>query len=334
MGHPRAARDLASHVLAFAVGLLPGHRSDWGLAMQAELAALDGVRVRRRYALGCARAVLSQGAAVRAIAVHAIALTFGVVAFAFAASVRVVGVRIETMAFVVVLGVVAWSGRRGGPLGPVAEDRLAQRIRGGGYAVLGTYTMLGLASLRSSGNLEHKGGVWMLYLAVALYLSAVLCATARRTAARTGTLQLTSALTVAGLAAWWIPMLALATVRADAGWALLSSTLTVLLGLAAGSVLRWPRQQVRLAALAAGVATSLLIFLAAQWTFLLLPHSVPDVGFVPGMTAAGHVQQNRAEAIDPYVSELFFGALLAALLIAASTATTRVPRPGVDPRVG
>jgi hypothetical protein len=38
--------------------------------------------------------------------------------------------------------------------------------------------------------------------------------------------------------------------------------------------------------LAAGVAACLLIFLAAQSTFLLDPSLAPDLGRVPGMTAA------------------------------------------------
>jgi hypothetical protein len=332
MSDPGVARDLASRALAVAVRALPGHRSQWGQAMQAELAALDDVRARRRYALGCARAVFSNGAAMRTVAAHVIALTFGVVALAFAISISTVLVQVETITFVVVLAVLAWSGRRSGPLGPIAENRLARHIRSGGYAVLGAFIMPGLASFASSANLEHKGGVWMFYLAMTLYLAAVLFVTAQRTATRTRTLQLAAALTVAGLTAWWVPMLLLTSVRAHSSWALLSFAVTVLLGLAIGTVLRWPDQQIRLAALASGVATCLLIFLAAQCTFLVFPQLAPDVGFVPGMTAAGHADQNRTEAMDPYVAELFVGALLSALLIAASTTTPRRRRTDASPR--
>jgi hypothetical protein len=343
MSDPGAARDLASRALAVVVWVLPRHRSNWGQAMLAELAALDAVGERRRYALGCARAVLSDGAALRTVAAHAIALTFAVVAFAFAFSVSVVDVRIETIAFVVGLAALAWSGRRSGPLGPLGEDRLARRIRGGGYAMLGAVVIPALASLPSSGNLEHKGGVWMFYLAVMLSLAAILFVTAQRrptptrasqlAPTRTRSLQLAAALTVGGLTAWWVPMLLLASVRAQPGWALLSIAVTVLLGLAIGTVLRWPDEQVGLASLAAGVATCLLIFLAAQSTFLVFPQLVPDVGVVPGMTAAGHLDQNRAEAMDPYVAELFVGALLGALLIATGTATRRGRRTDARPRV-
>jgi hypothetical protein len=83
------------------------------------------------------------------------------------------------------------------------------------------------------------------------------------------------------------------------------------------------RAQAAFGALVAGVATCLLIFLVAQATYLVDPTLVPDLGAVPGMTAAGQVEQNRAEAADPYVAELLLGAVLSAALIAA-TAASRV----------
>ena len=70
----------------------------------------------------------------------------------------------------------------------------------------------------------------------------------------------------------------------------------------------------------------MLMFLAAQTTYLVSPGLAPDLGRVPGMTAAGQVEQNHAEAIDPYVVELLVGALLGALLIAGRTASRSVGR--------
>jgi hypothetical protein len=165
----------------------------------------------------------------------------------------------------------------------------------------------------------------MFYLALTLYLAAVLVTTTRRTAARMRTLQLATALTVAGPMAWWVPMLLLSSVRANANWALLSVAVTILLGLAVGTILRWPGPQVGLAALAAGIATCLLIFLFAQCTYLVFSQLAPDLGFVQ-LTEAAHVEQNRAE-FDPYVAQLLLGALLSALLIVASAASRRlIPR--------
>ncbi len=315
-----SGRDLSQRVLAVAVRLLPSGRSEWGRAMQAELASLDDGRARRRYALGCARAVLSDRAALRTVAVHVVALTFGAVALWLAFSMRAVGVRIETIAFVVVLGALAWSGRRWGPLGPIADHRSARGIRTAGYVVLGAYIMPALASFAASPQ-HDQSGVWMFYVALALYLATLLFATSDRTAARPRTLQLMGLVTVAGLAGWWGPMLLAGSVRAHSVWALVSVAASVVLGLVIATALRWPSQQAVLGALAAGVATCLLIFLAAQSTFLLDPALAPDLGRVPGMTAVGEVDQNRAEAIDPYVAELLLGAVLGAVLIAAATAS-------------
>ena len=163
-------------------------------------------------------------------------------------------------------------------------------------------------------------------VALILYLATVLVVTAQRTAARPRTLHLMAVVTVAGLAAWWVPMLLAASVRAHPGWALLSVAGTILLGLVIATALRWASGQAALAALAAGVAICLLIFLAAQSTYLLDPGLVPDLGRVPGMTAAGEVEQNRAEAVDPYVAELLLGAVLGAALIAATAASRSVRR--------
>ncbi len=325
MSDPGAARDRFSRALAVVVRLLPRHRSDWAEAMQAELAALDDVRARRRYALGCARAVLNDRAAMRTVAAHVIALTFGAVAFAFAISIRVIGVRIQTVAFVMALGIVAWSGRRSGLLGPIAEDGLARHIRGAGYAVLGAYIMPTLASIALASRQHDRSGIWAFYLALTLYFATVLFATARRTATPRRCLRLITALTIAGLAAWWIPMLLYASVRAHPSWALFSVAVTVLLGLVVATVLRWPSQQAALAGLASGVATCLLIFLAAQSTYLLDPQLAPDLGHVPGMTPTGQVDQNRAEAVDPYVADFLLGALLGAVLIAGGGARRSVP---------
>jgi hypothetical protein len=220
----------------------------------------------------------------------------------------------------VVLGVLAWSGRRSGLLGPIAEDGLARRIRIGGYAVLGAYIMPALASIALVSPQHDHSGVWALYLALTLYLATVLSATSRRTAAPTRCLRLITVLTIAGLAAWWVPMLLYASVRAHPSWALVSVAVTMLLGLVVATALRWPSQQAVLAALATGVATCLLIFLAAQTTYLLGPQLVPDLGHVPGMTATGQVDQNRAEAVDPYVAEFLLGAVLGAVLIAGNSA--------------
>jgi hypothetical protein len=243
---PRVTPDVASRALAVAVRVLPSHRRDWGQAMRSELAAIEDLSARRRHALGCARAVLLTDAVVlRAVAVHVIALTFGAVALALAIAIRSTGVRIEAIAFVVILAVLSWCGRRDGMLGPVGDSRLARGIRGGGYAAVGCCAVMILASPGHG----DPGGWWIAALSVTLYLATVLFATARRTAAAAPTLKLSAALVTSGLMAWWVPMLLLAGVRAHPGWALVSTTATTALGWAMGTWLGWPRHQVGLAGL-------------------------------------------------------------------------------------
>lgn len=326
MSEGGSARDLSDRALAVMVRLLPSRRSEWGRAMRAELASLDDIGARRRYTLGCVRAVLSDRSAMRTVALHVVALTFGAVALAFAISINGVGVRIQTIVFVLALGFLARSGRRSGLLGPIADHPPARRVRAAGYVVLGAYILPALASFAAASPQHDQSGVWMFYVALILYLATVLLVTAQRTAARPRTLNLMAVVMVAGLAAWWVPMLLEASVRAHPSWALLSVAGTITLGLVIATALRWPFEQAALAALAAGVAICLLIFLAAQSTYVVDPRLVPDLGHVPGMTAAGEVEQNRAEAVDPYVAELLLGAVLGAALIAATTASRRVQR--------
>ena len=326
MSQAGSARDLSDRALTVMVRLLPVRRSEWGRAMRAELASLDDARARRRYALGCVRAVLSDRDAMRTLAVHVVALSFGAVALVFAISVNGLGVRIQTIVFVLALGVLAWFGRRYGPLGLRADRSLARRIRAAGYAVLGAYILPALASFAAAPPQHDQSGVWMVYFALTLHLTTVLVVTADRTEVRPRTLQLMAAATVAGLAAWWVPMLLAPSIRARPSWALLSVAVTIVVGLVIAAALRWPAPQAALAALAAGVAICLMISLAAQSTYLLDPRLVPDLGHVPGMTATEEVDQNRAEAVDPYVAELLLGAVLGAALIAATSASRSVRR--------
>src|SRR5215210_6509694 len=101
--------------------------------MLSELAALEDARARRRFALGCVRAVLSDLAVLRSLALDASVLAFGAVCIALAAGIESRGVRAETFALVAVLALVACAGRRAG----VAEGRAARVLRSGGHAGVG-----------------------------------------------------------------------------------------------------------------------------------------------------------------------------------------------------
>ena len=79
--------DSADWLLGMAVHGLPAGRSEWGSAMRAELAGVDGRRARWRFSLGCARAATAMhvqarltrhdrgGSVVRALALWAVAST-------------------------------------------------------------------------------------------------------------------------------------------------------------------------------------------------------------------------------------------------------------------
>ena len=62
----RPAHDLAARYVGVVARLLPATRSQWGEAMQAELAALESPSERRRFALACTRAALVPSASAHA----------------------------------------------------------------------------------------------------------------------------------------------------------------------------------------------------------------------------------------------------------------------------
>ena len=58
MNRPHASADAPARLLARAVRFLPPGCAEWGQAMLAELAHIDGRRARWRFALGCIRVAL------------------------------------------------------------------------------------------------------------------------------------------------------------------------------------------------------------------------------------------------------------------------------------
>ena len=215
-----------------------------------------------------------------------------------ASDIRSIGVRVETYVLLAVLGVVAWAGRRRG----VADAPMARRFRGAGYAVVGGSLLLLFTGPGGDGD---PGGFWIAGLAFVLSLTAVVVVTARGASA--GTLRIVAAVTVAGAAAWWVPMLALDSVRAHPQWAL---AVVVACPLLAARLAR----DAEIAALAAAFASCLLIFVVAVGTYAAFPALAPDIGAAEAINPA---LENQIESTDPYVGELLLGALLGAALIAA-----------------
>lgn len=293
---------MTRRALALVVRLLPSYRREWGEAMLAELAALEDGRSRRRHALGCARAVLLDPGVLRTLGLHAVALGFAAAVFALALGERSVGVRVETLVLLAVLGVVAWAGRRSG----VADEPMARRFRGAGYAVVGGSLLLLLTG--PGGNGGDPGGWWVAGLAFVLCLVAVVAVTAR--GAAVGSLGIVAAVVVAGAAVWWVPMLFLGSVRAHPQWALAIVAASALL------TARLARPGDReVAVLVTAFASCLLIFVVAVGTYAAFPGLAPDIATAQAVNPA---LENQIESTDPYIGELLLGALLGVAVVGAA----------------
>lgn len=114
-------------LLALAVRLLPAPRRAWGEAMQADFAALEHAADRRRFALGCVRAALVQGAGWGTVAYVALQAT----AIAFAASVTSGSLLVEIVALLLLAPpALWWIGRGSGALrlGARRSARTGRRV--------------------------------------------------------------------------------------------------------------------------------------------------------------------------------------------------------------
>jgi hypothetical protein len=122
-GDELAALDGPGRLLAAATATLPGDRRDWGTAMAAELAQVQGRAARWRFAAGCARAAVfpPRGSRVAVGAAGALAVA-AVAAAALVTGAVVPAMRVFALAFVGLLGVLAMlavaRSRRVGRAGP------------------------------------------------------------------------------------------------------------------------------------------------------------------------------------------------------------------------
>jgi hypothetical protein len=179
---------------------------------------------------------------------------------------------------------------------------MARRFRAAGYAVVGGSLLLLLTGPGGNGD---PGGWWIAGLAFVLCLTAVVVVTARGVSP--GTLRVVAAVTVAGVAAWWVPMLLSDSVRAHPEWALVVVVACPLLAARRA-------RDAEIAALAAAFASCLLIFVVAVGTYAAFPALAPDIATGQAINPA---LENQIESTDPYVGELLLGALLGVVLIAA-----------------
>ncbi len=301
------SRDAPDRVLAAAVALLPAGRREWGTAMRAELAGIGGRGERARFALGCARAVVSQPAVLRG-ALHPLLTVGAVVAvLAWTSPVAYAPLRCGLIGTVLVLVAVAWLGRRPGLLGPVHHGWPARIVRSGGYLLVAAVTLAALASMRSHDNPgeQVRNGVPIFTTVLTGYLLGLLAVTARRLA--DGRV-LTTAATAGGAAGilWTTAVLAAPPVPASAG---LAAALTAGAAILAAGVNTGRRRL--LAALCAAAVTVLVVIVAvyglSRYGSATL---IPDLAPV-ALTPADDLAQSRSELVDPYLALLLLGGLLA-----------------------
>jgi hypothetical protein len=295
--------DFAGRTLRAAVRVLPERRRDWGRAMLAELASMDDVRARRRFAVSCVRATITGRATADLVVVGAAAVGVG----SFAQGIESPGVRVETMVFVGVLAALSWAGRRASLRAP---SRIGRGIRLAVFLLVGGCELL-LLSSSGGGAARDPGGWWFAELTMILAVTGVLALTARRAHVPARDLRHTAVLTGAGAGLWLVLLLVSGGARTFPLLALI--IVAVVMALAARG-----RPQAAVRCLGAGTVTCLLIFLVSVSVYRIFPDLVPDItGAGGGLTAAARAETSRIESTDPYVMELVLAGLLGAALAAA-----------------
>jgi hypothetical protein len=198
-----AAVDVPTRLLAVATRLLPADRATWGEAMVGELAQLERPVDRRRFALGCLRAVVlsppSRGEPGRSVVGVVVVGTAASVALAGYALVRYPGLRagggvwVALATFLAILlcyavATLAVVGNLGGAARPVARRALV-----GGSVVALLWVLIGVAATSSA----YPG--WVPVLLIPLACLTVGASGARRGRAAAGCQTALLAAVVAGL---------------------------------------------------------------------------------------------------------------------------------------
>ena len=342
-GRDTPGPDLADRLLAAAVALLPDERAQWGRAMRAELGGIEPARDRRRFVLGCLRAVLTRPPVLRTLGCDAALLAILAATLVWSARIGYAPLRWGVVAVVSVLLLVTWCGRRPGALGPVGRGRAPRLVRALGCALVAAMALGNVLSVGSHGDSQEQAAVGVPVYAAVLtcYLLAFLVLTAgptgRRGAVGTRALVLGTAAGT-GAAGTWVAVLAtsrpmpttvlpvVVLIAAGMGLAAAALVLTGRGAAAAGEVVS--------AALYAGTVAALLVVEALAVLSTYGPASmIPDLASV-ALTPAADLAQSRNEIEDPYVGILFLGCLLAAALCTATVLGRRRPPPAGPDAVG
>jgi hypothetical protein len=241
------------------------------------------------------------------------------------------GVRAAVVILVAVLSMVTVFGRLPLGLGPAARSVAAWIVRLVAMVLAGIGVaewVLGLVGGGSPSD-PHSGGFPMATVVLAVYLAAFLAVTRRDgglppRALLTG---LGLGLLAAGLFAgavpllwpelvWWVGFLLIAAAAVASGW-----------------LIRPVEAGVQAAVLATLTGCQAVFFAA-----VVLYYDAPDAWMPyagPGpLTVQGQLEQNRAEAIDPYVALLFLGAVAATGVTVQAVTAWRRSRAGASPARG
>jgi hypothetical protein len=308
--------------LGAVVRLLPETRRQWGRAMQAELATIEGASERWRFVLGCTRVAVLPPARPRvvwqplAVAAGAAAVIAGEIALA--------GVIGQTIPLLLVLALLAWLGRRTGYLGPVRPDRTARSVRAGGYVVVAGY-LVALIVGDGDGFLQPNRANWGPVFALMLTLLTVLCLALTARSSRLDSVALAAGVgggLVAGLAAFAaIPFQegdsSLAHgLPANGSWLMLVAIAApAVAALATRARLGGDDQQAR-AALCAGTIATLVVALLGFAAVVLFPRSLDQVRAImlPGASHADLQAEQDIGASDTYAGVFLLATMLAAVL--------------------
>jgi hypothetical protein len=287
--------------------------------MLAELAALEPGPARRRFAWGCARAVLT--ASVTASRLGYAVLVAGALTGAVVLTDRVPYGPLHSglIGLVAVLVVLSFVGRRPG-LGPVAGAPVARAVRAAGYLLVGGTALSLVFGLREGGDPVDRAGAVFPFLTVTLsvYLVGFLVATRADRPVAIRALGIGFAAGLGATVLWLGAVLVTPPVPPTAGPALLAMVLAATVaGVASRSVL---------AAALAGTVTALGIWLlvsvlASLGPARLIPELAPHA-----LTPADRLANSRIELVDPYVAVLLLGCLVAVALSLSAFATARTPR--------
>ena len=296
-------------LLTWTIRLPPERHHAWGQAMQAELAAIADPAVKRRFARGCTRAILTHPATALTVSRPMTVVAAAVAALAAASGIADQRVRLESVGMVAALIACVWLGHRPN----WTADGPSRFVRSLGYALIAASTTLTLDIWRRWPK-DAQGirdtafvGVPLTTAMLLTEATVILLLTRRR--------QHIGALTglAAGLA-WLIPVLLRPTVPQSAG----APILVVLAAMATAVVITARRDEdPYVAGLATDVIATLTITVSTNGLLQLFPAHVPPIVnpvVPPGTSAADILANNEVESTDPYVAVTAIGFLLAIAL--------------------